>query len=224
VARRRNAKSLFEVITESPRPPAGAPPRVAKPEGGRPGGRERPAPSGETSGSPEGMTIPVSQFGAVSIVVGVILLIVLAFLWGRAIGIRSARPKKPAALPIGPGLLSTDNAVADGKYAGMVPNNFQRKKNYSYVVIQSKVRTEEEALAIKKFLYDNEINATVNPDPEHPEDFFEVKDTRGWINIYAPEVKAELKRYKRRIEGLGQDYRALGRPYDFKGPWEETEK
>ena len=236
MAKRKNAKSLFEVITENPRTPL-----LSAPRGDRPSGAQPPQTAASPSAAPEspaGMTIRISQFGAVSAAVGVILLVLLAFLWGRAIGIRSARtgsrpnsPKPAPRLPVGPGAGGGNSVLpAAGSYAGMAPDTFKRTKGYSYLVIQSNVRLWQDGLAIKKFLYEQGIKATVNPDPQQP-GWYEVKDTRGFIKIRTPEVRAQLAEHKTKIERLGKLYSRLtgtgqrqGRPYDFKGPWKETEK
>ncbi|HET6427665.1 MAG TPA: hypothetical protein VM389_08310 [Phycisphaerae bacterium] len=237
MARRKNAKSLFEVITDSHRPPvgpagrdvrqgepaAGAPPRPgAAPETAR--GRPVLKASGE-------QTISLSQFNAVSIAIGVVLLVLLAFLLGQAIRIRPAGGAGSGGgmSPLGPEFVGGAGA-GQTALPPMVPDNYQRSKGYRYWVIHENVASTKDGLEMKKFFHRNLVGVTVNPDPSLQGQFI-VKDTRGFGPTPSPQMAAMIREREDMLERLCELYKLQvrsglisGRDYDFKKLSLETEE
>ena len=227
MARKKNAKALYEVIgAESIQ--AGRPPRVPGWVGPAGGPEDEQAPDREPalSASDGRVRISLNQLSAAVLLVVLLGLLVTAFVWGRRVGVRAAKAAASAAGAAGaPKVLPRPRPgpnVGTTQPSGMVPENYQRRKGYSYLVIQDGLRGQAEGMDIKKFLYDNGINVTVHRSAVTP--FYRVKDTRGFRNLSRPEIKAALAQHRAQIERLGREYQRRGGRYAFLGSWLETEQ
>jgi len=226
MARRKKAKSLFEVITHPPRPTA-VPPAVSgqqdRPAAGPGAFRAEAAP--KASGRP---AVTLSQFHVVSFGVGVVLLVVLAFLWGRSVGIRAAGRAAGGVSPLGPGFINGKGA--DTGLPPMVKDDFQRTRGYLYWVIHENVASYRDGLEIKRFFHRNGVGVTVNPDPSLPTQYV-IKDTRGFPPTGSPRSNPDVVARQELLSKLCELYMTQsraglipGRPYDFKKLSLETER
>ncbi|OPX21606.1 MAG: hypothetical protein B1H04_06355 [Planctomycetales bacterium 4484_123] len=231
MARKKHAKSLFEVITETSRrsgPPAELVPPTP-PAGGAPAPVQAP-PSGEPVLSTAGgrLRISLSQAGAAVLFGFLAALLVLVFLWGRRVGQASAGSRPGQVVASGaqgrgslvprPGAPGAREGPATSRAA---PRQPARKSGYNYLVIQDGIRTLREAQDIQRFLYRRGITATVERSRYTP--FYRVKDTRGFKRPATAQIKAHMAQHKAQIERLGDEYRNQGGRYGFKKPWFETE-
>ena len=231
MARRKNAKSLFEVITESPRPPAMPARPEGRPDTGEGGGVESPSRAPAATSEPAGRpAIALSQFNAVSIAAGVILLMLLAFLWGRAVGTRSARGAGGAS-PLGSEFIDAGSAGA-GRAAlpPMVRDDYKRKKGWRYWVIHENVASYKDGLAIKRLFHRNGVEVTVTRDPSL-EGQYVIKDTQGFGGAPAAQMVAKARAREKLLGMLCELYTLQvrsglisGRTYAFKKLRLETEE
>ncbi len=179
----------------------------------------------------------LTKISAVVVILAIILLGVGAYLLGRRTSQNtSASPDKihasynPGTTRPGAGYgdvipgLKTHRPKSNG--SKMVPDDAQRQKGYSYLVIQGGVRTPKEALDIKKFLYEMGINATVHRSSHTG--MYMVKDMHGFTNIRSEQTRAAIREHVAQIERLGKEYQSRGGRHGFKQdsitPWMITEK
>ncbi|MDY7011452.1 MAG: hypothetical protein SVV80_11990 [Planctomycetota bacterium] len=183
------------------------------------------------------LVISLNQISAVVVVLAIILLGVGAYLLGRRTAQNAAAspdritaPSKPRATRPGAEtvkVLPVPDSPAHGRGAsGMVSDDAQRQKGYTYLVIQGGIQTLKEAKDIKQFLYDKGINATIHR-MRHTQGYM-VKDMKGFSEIRSSQTRAEIRERVSQIERLGKLYQRRGGRYDFKQssstvPWMETE-
>ena len=184
------------------------------------------------------LIISLNQVSAVVAVLAIILLGVGAFFLGRWTSQNaSASPgqiqaqynpsaTRPDAGPVNV-LPKPDSPRPRPGSTGMVRDDAQRQKGYSYLVIQGGIHTLKEARDIKRFLYDKGINATIHR-MRHT-GMYMVKDMDGFQNIRSSQTRAAIAEYVAQIERLGKEYLRQGGRYDFKQsnatvPWMITEE
>jgi len=210
--------------TEAPVAPRRAPRAVAQ---------ARPAPAGRTTEPGDPMLsisggrvrISLNQISAVVVAATLILLLFGAYQLGRS----SAAPDDPGdgqtvKAPHKPDVLNPDGrppgvvpvprppvTTPPDEFSGMVPNDAKRKTGCSYWVIQGSVQTYDDAMAIKKFLYKQGVDATIHRMPAGPK--FLVLDMTGFASKNHPDAD------KRRtlLDNLGSRYKVLSQGrYSFK--------
>ena len=169
--------------------------------------------------------ISLNQISAFVVAATLLLLLFGAFQWGRSSsapaepddGRTIKAPHNPDVLTPGgrtPGVVPVPTgpaATSSDEFRGMVPNDAKRTKGYSYWVIQGSVSTYDDAVAIKKFLYKEGVDATIHRMPAGPK--FLVLDMTGYPSKNHPNAD------KRRtlLDNLGGRYKVLSHgSYSFK--------
>ncbi len=205
----------------------------------------RPVPAGQAerrepvlSVSAGRLIISLNQVSAIVVVLAIILLGVGAFFLGRRTSQNaSASPGRIQAQhnrsttqlgdePVNV-LPRPDSPKPRPGGTGMVRDDAQRQKGYSYLVIQGGIHTLKEAMDIKQFLYDKGIDATVHRSTHTG--MYMVKDMHGFRNISSEQTRAAVAEYVAHIERLGKEYLRQGGRYGFKqrsstGVWMITER
>jgi len=175
------------------------------------------------------LRISLNQVSAVVAVLVLILLPAAAFMLGRrtaprAAGMTRVGGPKAGGLPRGnipaarrtdlQRLLPTPGAAqrrpSTGTHPGMVPDNYPRKKGCNYLVIQGNIASYEKARQIKRFLWENGIDATIHGPSRSGR--YKVKDTRPFSNLRSPATRRAIWEYVSLIESLGKQFE---RRYNF---------
>ena len=257
MSKKKAGKALFEVLgvgSDKGKKPLGVPgwfgptqPAQPRPQ---PDAREPVRPVSERAEAPPAgkakepiasirggrLRICLNQVSAVVLFAGLIVLLLAAYQIGRYSMRLIGKPRGPApTTPAGPvrrGSLLPVPALpsspgGQGGQAGMLPDNPPRKKGYSYLVIQGGVPTRQEAMDIRKFLYNKGLNTTIDR-MRHTQKYM-IWDMRGFKDIRQISVQREIAEYVGQIERLGRAYLAAGGKYDFRqsrqtGPWMITAK
>jgi hypothetical protein len=230
VARKKDAKSLFEVLSRDadkaakgsktlgvpgwfgPVKPPAPPPQAAAPS--QPVAPP-PPPVRRVWGEPVlslaggRVRISLNQVSAAVAVGGLLVLLALAFVIGRA----TARPAGTAPqMPGGvqPAGEDTTGRVVPVPGPGRQPpgpplaGGATRQKGLCYLVIQSDAATRDDADDILRFLRDQRIATTVDRARDGK---WTVRDLQGFADAKSQEADA----YRARIEQLGREYERLAR-------------
>jgi hypothetical protein len=181
------------------------------------------------------LRISLNHVSAVVVLAGLALMFFGAYQWGRH-SVRPAVAQGPEELDV-PHSPAATQEVGPGRPGRVLPvpqrpgrveparpgrphpgeltrDDAARKKDYSYLVIQSDIPTYDEAYKVKVFLHRSGVPATIHG-PLRDETFL-VKDMVGFRNIRDPEVRKKIDERVELFHKLGQAYRRTGGNYGFR--------
>jgi len=169
------------------------------------------------------MRISLNQVSAVVFFGGLIVLMFGAFVLGRQTA-GTAPTGAPQTAGVRPGPTGRRGGVAPVPVpprreaprqatAGMVPDDAARPEDRRYLVIQGGIPTRQEALRVKRFLYDRGVDATIHRMRNTGR--YYIKDMRGWPVEDTATVRRQIKEYVEHIERLGGQYLASGGRWGF---------
>ena len=158
------------------------------------------------------LRISLSSIAALLILLGLIALMAVAFALGR-VSVRAARgeaidaPRKSDVPSLGdapPGFTPLPGGSRGRRRrlsAVVIGDDAYRPPDYYYLVIQAGIESRSEAEHVKRFLYENRVDATIHP--MRVQGRYMVKDLRGFKD---PNGRAVRDHVENTIRPLGRAY------------------